>query len=203
MRRINKVKIFNSLILAFYTIVFLIVGGLLIAYSLTFITPDDINLVVKYLPTEGNYRLIIGLIGVSIIVISLSILQIVLGSFQQEKTIAYENPDGQITVSLSAIEDLIRRLASEFDEVKELKPNVRTTRKGVEVYCKTILSQDRPIPDVTQKIQNSIKNKIQNMLGIEENLTVKIYVVKIMPKERSKKMQEEKPQAPFQYKSNV
>jgi len=197
------VKIFNSLILAFYTIVFLIVGGLLIAYSLTFITPDDINLVVKYLPTEGNYRLIIGLIGVSIIVISLSILQIVLGSFQQEKTIAYENPDGQITVSLSAIEDLIRRLASEFDEVKELKPNVRTTRKGVEVYCKTILSQDRPIPDVTQKIQNSIKNKIQNMLGIEENLTVKIYVVKIMPKERSKKMQEEKPQAPFQYKSNV
>lgn len=196
-------KIFNSLILAFYTIVFLIVGGLLIAYSLTFITPDDINLVVKYLPTEGNYRLIIGLIGVSIIVISLSILQIVLGSFQQEKTIAYENPDGQITVSLSAIEDLIRRLASEFDEVKELKPNVRTTRKGVEVYCKTILSQDRPIPDVTQKIQNSIKNKIQNMLGIEENLTVKIYVVKIMPKERSKKMQEEKPQAPFQYKSNV
>jgi len=197
------VKIFNSLVLAFYTIVFLIVGGLLIAYSLTFITPDDINLVVKYLPTEGNYRLIIGLIGVSIIVISLSILQIVLGSFQQEKTIAYENPDGQITVSLSAIEDLIKRLASEFDEVKELKPNVRTTRKGVEVYCKTILSQDRPIPDVTQKIQNSIKNKIQNMLGIEENLTVKIYVVKIMPKERSKKMQEEKPQVPFQYKSNV
>ncbi len=196
-------RIFNSLVLAFYTIVFLIVGGLLIAYSLTFITPDDINLVVKYLPTEGNYRLIIGLIGVSIIVISLSILQIVLGSFQQEKTIAYENSDGQITVSLSAIEDLIRRLASEFDEVKELKPNVRTTRKGVEVYCKTILSQDRPIPDVTQKIQNSIKNKIQNMLGIEENLTVKIYVVKIMPKERSKKIQEEKPQAPFQYKSNV
>ena len=196
-------KIFNSLVLAFYTIVFLIVGGLLIAYSLTFITPDDINLVVKYLPTEGNYRLVIGLIGVSIIVISLSILQIVLGSFQQEKTIAYENPDGQITVSLSAIEDLIRRLASEFDEIKELKPNVRTTRKGVEIHCKTILSQDRPIPDVAQKIQDSIKNKIQNMLGIEENLTVKIYVVKIMPKERSKKIQEEKPQAPFQYKSNV
>jgi len=196
-------KIFNSLILAFYTIVFLIVGGLLIAYSLTLITPDDINLMVKYLPTEGNYRLIIGLVGVSIIVISLSILLIALGSFQQEKTIAYDNPDGQITVSLSAIEDLIKRLSSEFDEVKELKPNVKTTKEGVEIYCKTILNQGRSIPQATEEIQNSIKNKIQNILGIEENLIVKIHVVKIMPKERPKKMQEEKPQAPFQYKSNI
>ena len=196
-------KIFNSLILAFYTIVFLIVGGLLIAYSLALITPDDINLMVKYLPTEGNYCLIIRLVGVSIIVISLSILLIVLGSFQQEKTIAYDNPDGQITVSLSAIEDLIKRLSSEFDEIKELKPNVKVTKKGIEIYCKTALSQDKAIPDVTQKIQNSIKNKIQNILGIEENLTVKIHVVKIIIKERFKKMQEEKPQVPFQYKSNV
>ena len=196
-------KIFNSIVLTFYTLVFLIVGGLLIAYSLTFINPEDINAVIKYLPTEANYRLIIGLVGISIIVISLSILQIVLGSFQQEKTIAYENPDGQVTVSLAAVEDLIKRMAKDFDEIKDLRPYAKVNKEGVQISCKVVLAQDRPIPDVTQKIQNTIKNKIQTILGIEENLVVKIHVVKIAPKERSKKAKEGTPQPPYQYKAEI
>jgi hypothetical protein len=197
------VKILNSIVLAFYTLVFLIVGGLLISYSLGVINPDNISAVIGYLPTEAYYRAIIGLAGISIIVICLSILQLVLGSFQQEKTIAYENPDGQITVSLQAVEDLIRRQALEFDEIKDLKPSAKVTKKGVEIKCKVVLAQDRPIPDLAQKIQNIIKNKVQATLGLEENLEVKIHVVKIMPKGRRKEREEKKPQAPYQYKSTV
>jgi uncharacterized alkaline shock family protein YloU len=161
--------------------------------------------IVKYLPTEANYRAIIGLVGVAIIVISLSILQIVLGSFQQEKAIAYENPNGQVTVSLSAIEDLITRMAKDFDEVRDLKPYAKISKEGVQITCKAVLFEQKSVPKIAEKIQDAIRNEIQSMLAMEEELSVKIHVVKFASKEKKKKkkQQEEKPEAPYQYRSKA
>lgn len=194
-------KIFNSIVIFFYTLVFLAVGGIIISYSLGIITVDTINELIKYLPTELNLRMIIGFAGIAIIVISLSILHLALGQFRQEKTLAYDHPGGRVTVALSAIEDLIKRLSKDFEEVKELRPAASINRDGIQISCKTILFQGAAIPNITQKIQSTIKLNIQNLLGIEEDIHVGVYVVKILPKETVTK--EEIPKAPFQYKSEV
>jgi uncharacterized alkaline shock family protein YloU len=200
------VRIFNGIVIFFYTLVFVAVGSLLISYSLGYITPQTIDELIQHLPTELNIRLIIGMIGAGIIVLSLAIMQLAFGAKKQEKSISFENPNGEVTVSLSAIEDFVRRLGGEFNEIQEIRPTARVTKEELMISCKTYLLQDLSIPEITQKIQDTVITRVKKLLGNEENLRVKIDVIKIIEKGRpskKNKKDEQEPTAPFQYKANV
>ena len=80
--------------------------------------------------TSTDVRLILGLTGGLLIFISIMVVQVTVGVIQKEKTIAFENPDGQVTISLSAIEDFIKRAMKQLPEVKESRPSVKAGKKG-------------------------------------------------------------------------
>jgi uncharacterized alkaline shock family protein YloU len=121
---------------------------------------------------------------------------------QREKTIAFNNPDGQVTVSLSAIEDFIKRLSSTIMEIRDLRSNVVAGKKGIEINTRISLWAEANIPATTENIQATIKHRIQEMLGIEEAIIVRIHVGKIVPKEKKehkkKGKQDTEEAAPFQ-----
>ncbi|MBU0605378.1 MAG: hypothetical protein KKH77_03730, partial [Candidatus Omnitrophica bacterium] len=72
----------------------------------------------------------LGITGALLIFISVLVMQVAMGKLTREKTIAFENPDGQVTISLSAIEDFIKRALKQLPEVKELRPSVRASKKA-------------------------------------------------------------------------
>ncbi len=198
-------KIFTGIVIFFYTLVFVAVGSLVISFALGYISPQTINELIQRIPTDLNIRMIIGMIGIGIIVISLAIMQLAFGSNKQEKSIAFDNPNGQVTVSLSAIEDFVRRLGKEFKEIQELKPVAKVKKDALTITCKTYLLQDLSIPEISQKIQDTVRNRVNKLLGNTEDVKVKIDVVKIIEKEkRGKKIEkEQEPNVPFQYKAEV
>lgn len=181
----------------FYATVLVLIGVLMIVFSAVFsfenLQPQSIkyiNDLLIYTQTSLSLRLIIGLSGLLLILISFSFAQLILGRLQREKTIAFSNPTGQVTISLAAVEDLIRRVTSGIYEIKEIKPNVIAGKKGIEVDVRLVLKSEANIPDLTNQLQDLIKNKIQEILGIEEQIIVKIHVAKIVSfeeKERRKK----------------
>jgi len=181
----------------FYATVLVLIGVLMIVFSAVFsfenLQPQSIkyiNDLLIYTQTSLSVRLIIGLSGLLLILISFSFAQLILGRLQREKTIAFSNPTGQVTISLAAVEDLIRRVTSGIYEIKEIKPNVIAGKKGIEVDVRLVLKSEANIPDLTNQLQDLIKNKIQEILGIEEQIIVKIHVAKIVSfeeKERRKK----------------
>jgi uncharacterized alkaline shock family protein YloU len=182
------------------------VGSLLISYSLGYITPQTIDELIQHLPTELNIRLIIGMIGAGIIVLSLAIMQLAFGAKKKEKSISFENPNGEVTVSLSAIEDFVRRLGGEFNEIQEIRPTAQVKKDGLMIACKTYLLQDLSIPEITQKIQDTVISRVKKLLGNQENLRVRIDVIKIIEKgkaSKKKREDEQEPTAPFQYKADV
>ena len=120
-------KIINGLTLFFYTIVFLLIGGFFIAVSLNIIPQESIIDSITTLYAAANIRLILGITGLLLIFINIMVVQLTMGKIQREKTIAFENPDGQVTISLSAIEDFIKRALKQLPEVKELKPSVKAS----------------------------------------------------------------------------
>ena len=198
-------KIFTGIVIFFYTLVFVAVGSLVISFAAGHVTPQTVNELLLHIPTDANIRIIIGMIGIGIIVISIAIMQLAFGSGNQEKSISFENPNGQVTVSLSAIEDFVRRLGREFKEIQELRPVAKIKKGNLTITCKTFLLQDLSIPEITQKIQNTVKDRVNKLLGNQEEVKVKIDVIKIVEKDkRSKnKNEEEEPTVPFQYKSAV
>src|SRR3989338_2548926 len=194
-------RIFTILGILFYTVVLILIGIVLIVFALNLLKPEDINNLLVYTKTSFNSRIIIGLSGVLLILISFSFAQLILGRFQREKTIAFTTSSGAVTIALSAVEDLIRRIAGFIPEIKELRPDVIATKKGILVSLRVILRSESNIPELTTRLQEITRSKIQEVLGLEEQIIIRIHVAKIISaedKERKKKEPEKiEPTIPF------
>lgn len=180
-------RMFSGFTMFCYTIVFLAIGCALIAFSLNLILIEDIIPAIEYALDNLNVRLVIGLVGLLLIIYSLVAVQISIGNLQREKTIAFDNPSGRVTISLSAIEDFIRRSSAHISEVKELRANVKASKKGINITNRVVVYSDANIPEATERIQSILKNRIQEMLGIEEPINIKVHIAKIASRETKEK----------------
>lgn len=177
-------RFFTVLGIIFYAVIVIVIGVALIVFALNLLLPADINNLLMLVQSSQNSRVVVGLLGALLILISFSFAQIILGKFQREKTIAFATSSGQVTISLSAVEDLIRRLAVKIPEVKELRPNVVANKKGIVVEMRVILRTEANIPDLTGRLQEITKSKIQEVLGVEEQIIIRIHVAKIAHDDR-------------------
>jgi uncharacterized alkaline shock family protein YloU len=195
-------RFFTVLGIVFYAAMIIVIGLALIVFALNLLLPVDINNLLTFVQGSHNSRLVIGLSGVLLILISFSFAQIILGKFQREKTIAFTTTSGQVTISLSAVEDLIRRLAWIIPEVKELRPNVVANKKGIVVEMRVVLRSEANIPELTTRLQDITKSKIQEVLGVDEQIIIRIHVAKIAHDEKDSRRkkdfeQEDRSTIPF------
>ncbi|MFA5311178.1 MAG: alkaline shock response membrane anchor protein AmaP [Candidatus Omnitrophota bacterium] len=194
-------RIFTVLGIFFYASIIIVAGIVLVAFSFNLLQPQDINNMLNYVHGSVNSRIITGLSGLLLVLISFSFAQLILGRLQREKTIAFSTASGEVTIALSAVEDLIRRLAGVIPEIKELRPDVIANKKGIIVDLRVILNKEVNIPELTSRLQDIARARIQEVLGVEEQIIVKIHVAKIAAVEdkdkRKKDQEKENPVAPF------
>ncbi len=194
-------RIFTVLGILFYAVVLILIGMILIIFSLNLLQPQDINNLLAYIQYNLNSRIIVGLSGLLLIVISFSFAQLILGRFQRERTIAFTTASGEVTIALSAVEDLIKRLVGIIPEIKELRPDVIATKKGIVVDIRVVLKSEANIPDLTSRLQEITRSKIQEILGLEEQIIIKIHVVKIISTQdtdkKRKELEKAEPTIPF------
>lgn len=194
----------------FYATVIILIGLILITLSVALsfkpatIPAQDIANLIANLENSFSARLSILFSGILLILISFSFAQLILGRFQREKTIAFATSGGEVTISLTAVEDLIRRLSNLIPEIRELRPDVVVHKKrGITVDLRVILKSEANIPELTMRLQDIIRTKIQEVLGVEEQIVVKIHVVKIISKnekefrQKNKSLHEDEPTIPF------
>lgn len=180
-------RIITVLGILFYATVVTIIGVTLIVFSLNFLQPNDITNFFMYLQMSRNSKIVVALSGALLITISFFFAQLILGRIQRERTIAFTTAQGEVTVALSAVEDLIRRLTGVIPDLKELRPDVIATKKGLVVDIRVILKNEANIPDLTAKLQEITRNKIQDVLGIDEQISIRIHIVKIATAEEKNK----------------
>lgn len=200
-------KFFRALGVYFYSAVVILNGLLLIFLALFFsyaknIQTYDVISFFTYIQNNLSFRIALGVSGTLLIVISIWVADAILGKFQREKTIAFPTPSGEVTIALSAIEDLIRRLAGQIPGIKELRPDVIAKKGGnIIVDLRVILKSEANIPELTERLQEVTRSKIQEVLGVEGQIIIKIHVLKIsQSEERERKRREseiEEPKLPF------
>jgi len=191
-------RIFNKIIVSFYSFIFILIGTGLVFLAFHLKGKYDLSVLIDYIVNFPNLYLLVGLFGVFLILVSLSLANISFKKFQQEKTIGYATNGGQIIISLSAIEDFIRKLAHQITEVKELRSEVFVTRKGIEIETRVVLWSTSNIPEITEKVQSSIQVQVQTLLaGIEKPVMVNMHVVKIAPKDNDKHKKLKQQDVPF------
>jgi len=190
----------------FYTLILCLLGTLILGFSLHIIQIQDVEHILRAVYTFNDLRIAAFIIGSLLILLSFSFARLILGRMQKERTIAFENPSGMVTVSLSAVEDLVKRLTIQIPEIRETRPEAVATKKGIEIDLRIILRSEVNIPELTLRLQELIKTRIQDILGVEETVLVRIHVAKIVGEEedrgRKKKgmavEEKEEPLVPFQ-----
>ncbi|NTV29435.1 MAG: alkaline shock response membrane anchor protein AmaP [Candidatus Omnitrophica bacterium] len=120
-----------------------------------------------------------GVIVAITMLISLIYARIIYGRQERERNIFINNPLGRVTISVSALEDLVRRMAVRSPQVKEIYPYVTSAKKGLHIDIRLVLRSAANIPELTADLQNSIKARIQGVIGADERVNIRIHVVKI------------------------
>jgi hypothetical protein len=194
-------RVFNMLGIVFYASVIILIGLGFIALSFNLILPEHINSLYYYIQDNQFNRWVVGLSGLLLMVISYSFAQLILGRMQREKTIAFTTASGEVTIALSAIEDLIKHAGYIMPEIRDLSPDVIASKKGIIVTLRVALRSEANLPELTARLQEITKSKIQEVLGLEEAIIIKIHISKIVSREEKEKRRKdtvkEEPNIPF------
>lgn len=194
----------------FYSSLLIFIGTVMILVAVVFslkstpINPDYVLQFISYLQNNITWRAVLGMSGFLIILISFFFAQLIIGRYQREKTIAFSTATGQVTISLSAVEDLIKKLSSYIPEIREMRPDVIATKKGsIIVDLRVILKSEANLPELTSRLQDIIRSKLQEVLGVEGQIIVKIHIAKIISfddKDRKRKdLSKDKDETIFPY----
>lgn len=129
---------------------------------------------------DDNLRIVAGSLAGILLLKNFLFYRIFSVNTRRNKIVAFDNPAGRVSVSLSALEDLLKRRILGLTEIKEVKVNINASKKGLVARIRLVLASEMRIPELASKIQELVKRKIQNMIGIEESIDVIIYVGKIL-----------------------
>ena len=173
----------NAILIILNALIFAVVGWLFLWLALDPSHPQEMQRVLAVVGGSLRWRWVAGVLGSAGVVFSFAVVHLVFGRIQRQRTIAFENADGPVTVSLSAIEDFIRRLTIRLPEVKELKPDVLARKKQINIFLRATLWSDANIPQASERIQSLVRGRVHTMLGIEEPIKVSLHIRKIVARE--------------------
>ncbi len=173
-------RLITQLALLFYTVVILFLVCFSIGLAMHLIPLQYVTLIAQVIYDDQQLRLIVGLIAVLIFFMNILFNRAIAGKEFREKNIAFDNPAGRVTVSLSAMEDLIRRVICRMSEVKDVRAaRITAGKRGLEVRVNLALHSDVSIPETAAQLQETVKRKILDTIGLEETVVVRVDITKI------------------------
>lgn len=162
-----------------YLTLMISVGAFLISLAIETVTPEMVNGVLR--SVSGSQALQIALYalgGIFTLIGIIGPLKMASG-LSTDSMIAIKNPDGEVTVSIKAVEDYIRKISKDIPGINEVRSRVEVRRGGFNVICHVSLSASSNIPDITDRIQLAVRSRLHNMLGMEEKIKIKMHVSRI------------------------
>lgn len=167
------------------TVLLIVTGMMFFSSTLLLLTLQMMDIVairevVTLIYFDANLRVIFGGIASILLIANYVLFSVYSVNIRRDKIIAFDNPSGRVSVSLSAMEELVRRLLAKNPEVKESRVSILATRKGLQIKARVTLLSDVNIPGLTSRIQAAITRKINDMIGLEEKIDVAIFVGRIL-----------------------
>lgn len=157
----------------------LFIIGILLVYSYFF--SPDLHFEIYTLYHDYALGFIIGLLMVSSFVLRL------INHFASisDKFVDFDSGDGSVGISIKAMKDYIDRVAYEFTAVKNVNTKVISNKIGVSFILKIKIIAGSNIPELSQMMQQRIRESVNESLGIENIDSVTINVQEILNNDTS------------------
>ncbi len=158
-------------------IVFMGLGFYAVAFSL------QANIAIAPLQQVYNSprgRLAAMIIGIFFILLSLILIYISTKTSAEDKSITFDNPIGKVKISLSAIEDFIRKVALQVSGIHEIKPRAVARKNKIVIENRVVIWGSENLLNISNKVQEEIQAYLQEILGGEEKVEINMHIVKVL-----------------------
>lgn len=172
-------KVFNFFAHIFSIFAFLTIGSLLIIVSLHILSLEDAVLKLRELYASPKQSFEAGCIGITFIVIGLTFARMLVKKGRDADAVIYQTESGPLVVSVTAIEDSVRKVVKRFNLVKDVKIKTFIHGKDVELRMRLVLWAGGRVPELLTQVQEEVYLRIKKLLGPENKLEVSCDVQRI------------------------
>ncbi len=115
-----------------------------------------------------NATLLTTVSAILAILIGLALLIAELRQERQPRTITIRQDGlGTVTVRAASVRDLIAYTTAQLPEVLQVQPEIESTSRGLQIRCRTALTPEASIPQVSADLQARIKQAVEQHLGMK------------------------------------
>ena len=124
---------------------------------------------------------VIGVIlGVVFILIGVVYLFTFGSARSRDKYLTFPSENGEVSISVTAVREFIRKLGDEFGAVISMDPAVRTEKEMISVDLDVKIQTGTRIPELSQLLQDRIRESIRDGLGIVEVREIKVRIKELV-----------------------
>ncbi len=180
-----------------YIILSLIAGLTLIGLSLEIITVDAVTAYLAKIPADFPLKWIIAIVGLLLILLCLRYIQASFQRLKRDKSVTFESDQGKVSITLVAIEDMLKKMLEAKTEVSRIRPKVLLRKKGIEVIARGVLTTEVNLVEFTKEIQEQVKEKVHTLLGEDKPVQVNLEIRKIALSKQDLMAEDKEPEIPF------
>ncbi|MGE5673699.1 MAG: alkaline shock response membrane anchor protein AmaP [Mycobacterium leprae] len=158
--------LFDSIIFTIYTLALMVVSALMVVGAMfpSWIKP---HLWLEDMLTTPRGQWGVGIAGLAFFVVSLRLIFFAMRGQGGGRPVVHESELGEVHISLGAVENLVQRTARAIKGVREIKAVVTNGKDGLAVVLKGTISPEVSIPEVSEEIQNAVRQYVKRVVGVE------------------------------------
>ena len=175
-------RIFDRLLLFIYSVVVGILAIIALVVSTGGVHRGAFrDLIGDWLKFGSQFNLTVFIVSVVFLLITARLFYVsirVAGS--SSESIDQRNDFGDIRISMETIQSLVLKAAGKQRGVKELKARITTSEAGLDIAVRAIVDGETSIPQMTEDIQRSVKDHVEDIAGIPV-AAVSVFVANVIP----------------------
>ena len=172
-------KIVNATATLFSVLTFLTLGSLLLMIGLHLLSAEDAVLKIQEIYSNPWRSLQTAGLGILFIFVGLTFAKMFVKRGRETEAIVLQSEMGPIVISLTTIEDLVKKVLKRFSLVKDWKVKAVIEGRDVEIKLRLVLWSGENIPSLLESIQHEIRDRLRKIIGSDGKLEILCDVIDV------------------------
>ena len=173
-------KIVNIFVQVVSIFAFLTIGSLMIIVSLHILSMEDALLKVQEVYENPWKSFQMGMTGLLFIFVGLIFSKALVKGTRRDDDVVLYGKWGYVTVSVRAINDLVRKVLRKFDVVREVQLETDVQGNRLKIVANLSVLAGWNLPELINTIQSDLSERLNKMLGGGVELELIVNVIKII-----------------------
>ena len=140
--------------------------------ALHILSVEDAVLKIREIYTSPWRSVQTGFVGLIFIMVGLTFTKLLVKKGREAEALILHSEIGPIVVSLTAIEDVVKKVLKRFHLIKDQKVKIDVYGKDVEVKLRLVLWSGSRVPELLAEIQEEVRLRVRKLLGAENRLEI-------------------------------